>query len=174
MANVRVNVFHGDVCMRDAGCKPSHPHHDEQLKMTGKTDTQGRIVFAVPDLDYAVVIPEEPVPSHLPFSSDYNMGQQKCHELSHERRSVNGRALIFDGYLVPETMLAIRTQEDAIAGAMQLEELVSWLRDHKNISMTVRGGGHSWEVGFGEVNRFKRLVLVNGFNGAASMLGRWD
>ncbi|HRI63389.1 MAG TPA: hypothetical protein PK156_04105 [Polyangium sp.] len=174
IADVRVNVFHGDICLGEKGCGPSHPHPDELLKMTGKTDAQGRIVFDVPDLDYSIFIPQDPVPGHLPFEPDYNLGSQKCHELSHERRSVNGRALIIEQYMVPETMLAIRKEDDAIAGAMQLPELVTWLQDHQDMPMTVRRSGGFWEVGFGEANRIKRLVQVDGFTGSARMLLRWD
>ena len=174
LADVRVNVFHGDVCLGEKGCKPSHPHPDELLKMTGKTDAQGRAVFDVPDLDYSIFIPDEPIPGHLPYDNDYNLGSQKCHALSHDRRSVNGRALILDRYLIPESMLAIRTQDDAIAGAMQLDELVKWLRDHQNVPMNVQRRGSTWEVGFGEPNRIKRMVVVDGFNASAMMFGRWD
>jgi hypothetical protein len=174
IADVRVNIFHGELCNRNSGCKPSHPHPEAQLKMTGKTDALGRAIFQVPDLEYGVFIPEDPIPGHLPFSSIYNMGKQKCHELSSERRSANGRAIVFVGFLVPEEMLAIRTQDDAIAGAMQLGELVTWLRDHRDATITVRGKGSSWDVGFGYDNRFKRLVLVNAFDGSAAMLGRWN
>lgn len=174
ITDVQVNIFHGSRCYRERGCVPSHPHPENELKMTGKTDALGRIVFEVPDLDYAVVIPEDPVPGHLPFSPDYNLGKQKCHDLSHERRTVNGRALVFDGYIVPETMLRIRSQNDAIAMAMQLEELVSWLRAHQDVTITVRGGGHSWEVGFGYDNRFNRLMHVTGFDGGTAMLVKRD
>jgi hypothetical protein len=175
IADVQVNLFHGDVCTRNTGCKPSHPHPENQLKMTGKTDAQGQIVFQVPDLDYSSFIPENPIPGHLPFSPDYNLGSQKCHDLFHERRTGNGKALVLEKYVIPESMLAIRTQEDAIDNALQLEELITWLRQHQDVTMTVRRrGGDFWEIGFGHNDRFQRLVLVNGFNGSASMLGRWD
>lgn len=174
IADVRVNLFHGSVCFGEKGCKPSHPHPDEQLKMTGKTDAEGKIIFQVPDLDYAVVIPDEPVPGHLPFSSDYNLGTQKCHELQHEWRSINGRALLSNSYFIPETMLAVRTKEDAIASAFQIPELIAWLRNHQDEQMIVRGGGSSWDVGFGTERNFKRMALVNVFNGSAVMLGRGD
>jgi len=137
--------------------------------MTGKTDALGRVVFEVPDLEYAVVIPEDPVPGHLPFSADYNLGQQKCHELSHERRTVNGRALVFDGYFVPDPMLRVRSQNDAIAMAMQLEELVSWLRTHQDMEMTMREGITTWEITFGHGFRSNRLLQVNRFDGKTVM-----
>lgn len=174
IADVRVNIFHGDVCTRNGGCKPSHPHPPDQLKMTGKTDASGRVEFQIPDLEYDVFIPEDPVPGYLPFSTTYNMGKRACHDLSREKRSANGRAIVFDGFFVPDRMLTIHTQDDAIAGAMQLEELVPWIRDHQDAAMTVRGGGSSWEVGFGYNTQFKRLVLVNAFDGSAAMLIRWN
>lgn len=170
IAGVSVQIFHGDICLGAAGCKPSHPHPEDQLKMIGLTDAQGQAIFPVPDLEYSSFIPEDPIPGHLRFDADYNLGAQKCHPLLHERRSGNGKALIIEKYLIPQSMLAIQNKDDALGNAMQLEELVAWMRDHQDAAITVRGGGDSWEVGFGYDNQFKRLVLVNGFSGRATML----
>jgi len=174
IANVPVKIFHGDVCLGEGRCKPSHPHPDELLKMTGKTDARGQAVFPVPDLDYSSFIPPDPIAGYLPFSADENLGPQMCHPLVHERRTSNGKALVIDKYLIPVSMMAIQTKEDAIDNALQLEELVSWLREHQDAAITVRGGGSSWEVGFGYNNQFNRHVLVNGFTGNAMMLLKRD
>jgi hypothetical protein len=174
LAGVRVDIFHGDICTRHGGCRPSHPHPADQLHMFATTDNQGRVTFAVPDLEYSMHIPEQPVPGYLTYSTIYNMGKQKCHELTIDRHSANRRIIVFDRFLVPERMLTIRTRDDAIAAAMQDQELVTWLRDHQDAKMTVRGEGSSWQVGFGYGDRFKRLVHVNAFDGSAAMLGRWN
>ena len=174
IADVQVKVFHGDICRREKGCEPSHPHPAEQLKMTGKTDIEGRVTFDVPDLDYAVVIPADAIPGYLPFSNDYNMARRGCHKLDHEWKSSNGRALLYDAYLVPESMLAVRNQDDALAAAMQLPELVAWLRNHQDAELNLRPNANFWDVGFGYKNNNKRLVIVNVFDGTGTMLGRWD
>lgn len=174
IANVPVKVFHGDICLGEKGCRPSHPHPPEQLQLVGKTDADGRAIFDVPDLEYSVVIPEDPIPGYLPFSDDYNMAKRECHKLDHEWKSINGRGLLYDGYLVPTTMLAVKNQDDAVAAAMQLPELVAWLRDHQDAELILRQSGNFWDVGFGYKNNNKWLVIVNVFDGSATMLGRWD
>jgi hypothetical protein len=174
IANVTVKIFHGDVCLGEGRCKPSHPHPEDQLKMFGKTDAQGQAVFPVPDFEYSSFIPPDPIAGYLPFSADENLGPQMCHPLVHERRTSNGKALVIDKYLIPLSMLAIQTKEDAIDNALQLDELVTWLRDHQDAAITVRGGGSAWELGFGYNNQFNRHVLVNGFTGIATMLAKRD
>lgn len=172
--NVEVRIFHGSVCMGEAGCKPSHPHPENQLKMVATTDANGEAIFQVPDLDYSSFIPEDPIPGHLPFDADYNLGALKCHPLFHERRTGNGKALVIEKYLIPRSMMAIQNDGEAIDNAFQLEELITWLRAHQDAEMDVRVRGSSWEVLFGYKKQTKRLVLVDGFNGAAMMLLRFE
>ncbi len=142
--------------------------------MTATTNKQGRMSLNVPDVDYRMEIPTtHKSAGYLTYSSIYDLGSQKCHDLLIERKSANGRILAFDAYLVPESMRAIQNQDQALAAAHQNRELMDWLRNHQDATMTIRDKIATWDVGFGYENRFKRLVQVNAFDGSTHMLGKW-
>lgn len=144
--------------------------------MTAKTDKQGRAIFRVPDIDYTVQLPHgQVVPGYLTFSSNYDLGTQKCHSLLIEKRSPDERILAYEAYVIPEGMRAIRTEDQAFAAAMQNQELRQWLSEHPEAErMQVRDKISAWDVGFGHAGQSRRLVQVNAFDGTSFVLGRWN
>lgn len=174
IAGVQVELSHAQTCNRNDGCRPTHRHPPRQLAMRLVTDAQGQATFRTPDLDYGYAIPQQDVPGYLTFSSNYDLGAQRCHDPVIRRESRDGRTLAFDLYLVPERLLSIRTREEAVAAAHRNGALNDWLREHGDAVMTVRGGGTVWQVGYGYGSQLKRLIRINAFDGTTAVIGRWN
>jgi hypothetical protein len=166
LAGVAVEVSHKQRCSQHRPCRPTHAHPASQLRLRAVTDMRGRVVFPTPDLSYGLSLSGQKLPGYLNFSSSYDLGAKRCHPLLDRRRDHRRRTLSFDAYLVPTSLLEIRTRQQAIDAAHRDSELAHWRRAHPNAVMTVRGGGSAWQVFFGDGKRRLRSVHINAFDGS--------
>lgn len=176
ISGIEIRLSEDQICYRNTGCRPAREHPEHLRMLTLRTDADGRAVFHLPDRSYGYYVPEHGRDDYIMFSGHYRLGKRERHPLVREEKpSMNEHSYTL--YLVPRSLLMVRTREQALEIANANPELAEWLAaqpDRNRLSITVRGGGTTWQVGYGRGGRLKRQVHINAFDGTSSVNGRWN
>ncbi|MBW2528621.1 MAG: hypothetical protein JRI23_30890 [Deltaproteobacteria bacterium] len=174
LAGVKVTVKHKQRCSQHRPCRPTHPHPKALLEMESTTNRRGRVIFHSPDQSYGQPhLPVPNVPGYLNYSSHYNLGAKQCHELVRKHRGPSRGTVGYDIFLVPTSMLTIKTRQEAIDAAHRHPEITAFRRANPHATLIARGGGSAWQVGYAIGDRFKIRTHINAFDGHVQVSGRW-
>jgi hypothetical protein len=174
LPGVPVTLKHNQRCSQHRPCEPTHAHPKVLLNLKAMTNKRGRVVFRTPDLAYRQPhISSHNLPSYLNYSSHYTLGAKQCHRLVKKHRGRARGTLGYDIFLVPKSMLEIRTRQEAIAAAHRNPEFAAFRKANPDAPMTVRGGGSAWQVRYARGNRLKLQAHINAFDGNTQVSGRW-
>ncbi len=118
MKDVPIILSHERICQDNGrGCRPTHPHPEEQLTMTCATGPDGRVAFGVPDLQYEVVA-RAPEGHAEPWRVHHFEASLRMTAYRHTLAPLDGNTKVVGVELVPVSFLeaptVVTTPEQAI------------------------------------------------------------